>query len=90
MQCTRWKPNSSGPRVAMKRMYTKYPVRSPNHDRGFMVFANALRQEAERSSKRDAVCTAVYECQLVVQGYAIVTADDGRGAYTCLLSLVCL
>lgn len=34
---TKWKPNSSGPSVATKSMYTKYPVRPSNHDRGLMM-----------------------------------------------------
>ena len=53
-QHTRWKPNNSGPKVAVNRMYTKYPVRSPNHARGSMAIAKkASRRIGGRSGSTD-------------------------------------
>lgn len=61
----------------MNKMYTKYPVRSPNHDRGFMLAVVTLQQRLEGCKSSVGACAAVYGCQLLVQGYAIVTIRGG-------------
>lgn len=63
----------------MNRMYTKYPVRSPNHDRGSM---NATEAPGSVVGGGRRLCRALCEYQRDIQGYAIVTVCRKTGAYT--------